>query len=343
MKTLKNIFDFKTAVPEKIQLFYRNLNWAAFDIETTGLNRETSSIILTGFAQPLNDGRLLSVQYFAEALEDEEAVIKASLEYMSKLDFLVTFNGAAFDMGFLTRRMNIYGFDAVLPHNLDMYRVAKSSEALKNQLPDMKQKTIEIFLGLGDRTDEISGAESVNMYFDYLETGSQKLEDLICLHNRDDVVQLCKILPLVDEVDFGKFLIRDGFRSEKYTVEKIELSPSGIFRTYGKIHGDPLFIEVFDDEISFRASFLIDSFEINLKLENIGDFSAISDTSLSKIAGIEKSPYFIEDIRFLRSYQSLSDGYLICSNNGKPNCSSLAWLGKYLIERTIERWKTQTQ
>ena len=78
-----------------------------------------------------------------------------------------------------------------MPYNLDLYLVLNGHSPIKKFVPNLKQKTVENYMGLWQsRTDEISGAESVELYNTYEKTGREDLESKILLHNSDDVIQL---------------------------------------------------------------------------------------------------------------------------------------------------------
>ncbi|MEG1584966.1 MAG: ribonuclease H-like domain-containing protein, partial [Anaerovorax sp.] len=68
------------------------------------------------------------------------------------------------------------------------------------------------FMGLwATRTDEITGGESVELYHTYLKTGKKELESLILLHNRDDLLQLTRLLAITEKIDLHKIMFFNGF------------------------------------------------------------------------------------------------------------------------------------
>ena len=76
----------------------------------------------------------------------------------------------------------------------------------------MKQKTVENYMGLWDtRADEISGAESVELYNRYELTGDPDAESRILLHNNDDIRQLTRLTEAIKKSNFHKAMFRMGF------------------------------------------------------------------------------------------------------------------------------------
>lgn len=212
-------------------LYFGGLSLGVLDIETTGLDRDRSRVILGGLLVPepsaagadtdsggdaagKSGGVLRSRQFFAETPTEEGQVLAAYREAIRPLDVVITYNGDRFDLPFLERRFQRNGFGEGLPplQAFDLYRVVNRYSKLRDILPNLKQKTVEGFLGLSaDRTDEISGAESVALYNRYVKTGEQKLRHNILLHNGDDLVQLTRLLRILEKLDLHRIMSGVGF------------------------------------------------------------------------------------------------------------------------------------
>lgn len=178
--------------------YYGGLKPCVFDIETTGLGgRNTSRVILTAMLSPTSEG-IEVTQFLAESPYEEDRVLRSTLDYFAeqKTDFLVTYNGLSFDIPFVNRRLEALHFPHnVKMYNLDLYSWIKKNSVLPSRLNSLTQKSVETFFRIGsDRIDAISGRESVKLYYEYVTSRSSMLEKIILTHNREDVVQLYRIL-----------------------------------------------------------------------------------------------------------------------------------------------------
>ena len=207
------------------------------DIEATGLSPAKSNFILGGILTYTKEGCIVT-QYFAENLREEKQALYAYLDHISKLDVIITYNGKHYDIKYLKGRMADLQVltDFVFPYNLDLYLFVNGHSSLRKLLPNLKQKTLENFMGLwSSRTDEISGGESVELYREYLLRPTNELRSTILLHNSDDVLQLSKLLPVMKKLDMEGGFYKQGFPAGGFFVQKIgidarELKISGYQR-----------------------------------------------------------------------------------------------------------------
>jgi uncharacterized protein YprB with RNaseH-like and TPR domain len=167
------------------------------DIETTGLSAKTSEIYLIGLAFYENE-LWHTVQFFADQ-GDEEDVLKSAGSFILEHNFklLVHYNGNRFDLPFIKFRCDKYSLADVF-EEIDSFDIYKKISKYKNVLgiPDCKQKTIELFLGI-DRKDECSGGELISVYKDYLGEHDSHSYDLLILHNLDDLKGMFQIIPIL--------------------------------------------------------------------------------------------------------------------------------------------------
>ena len=227
------IFRTKTLLDEyRSGLFdgyFGGMRFAAYDIETTGLTKERDRVILAGFCE-VSGGEAVVTQYMAESMDDEAAVLEAALDHLSGLDMVLTYNGRTFDMPFTYGRAEKLGITAGRrPYDFDLYPVAKRYTGIGDFTPNMRQTTLENFMGLWDlRKDTIDGARSIELFLDWLTDGDDAKLEKILLHNHDDVLQLYRLLKVLAMADIHgavrrlgvPFLTGDG---ELYTVRKSEL------------------------------------------------------------------------------------------------------------------------
>ncbi len=171
------------------------------DIETTGLSPRNSELYLigTGFFQ---DGKWLISQFFGENTSEEEAVLSAFSDFSRNFKVLVHFNGDRFDIPFLQSKFKEHKltdpFERMVSY--DLYKHVKKYKTPLG-LPDCKQKTIELFLGI-DREDKYDGGKLIAVYKDYEESKDSELQRLLLLHNFEDVKGMLKLLPILNYEEF---------------------------------------------------------------------------------------------------------------------------------------------
>ena len=203
-----------------LDFYFQGLRTGILDIETTGLTPGRNHFILGGIYS-LPDRTLY--QFFAETRSEEEEALRSYLDVLSTLDLVVTYNGRHFDLPFLEKRWKTCtGSSVSLPYNLDLYLVVNGHSPIKRFVPNLKQKTVENYMGLWqNREDEISGAESVELYNTYERTQDPELGKKILLHNSDDILQLSRLLAVTAKSDFHKAMSTLGFPAGPLTIEKI--------------------------------------------------------------------------------------------------------------------------
>ena len=218
-------------------MYFEDCKICVLDIETTGLSPDRSHFVIGGLLSLKGDGTALFSQYFAEDLSEERKLLQTYIEEASKHDVILTFNGKKFDVPFLLGRAKHLDLNTTnLPHNLDLYLVLNGHSSLRKLLPNLKQKTVENYMGLwSQREDTISGAESASLYIQYLimkenYEDTDELMNVLLLHNQDDVLQLGKLLPVFEKTDFHKAMFHLGFpvisKDKKLSVQSIELEKS---------------------------------------------------------------------------------------------------------------------
>ncbi len=192
------IEDFSLSYPlEKLA----NPNQVLFiDIETTGFTARSSSLYLIGCAY-MSAGNFRIRQWFAENTAEEKDIIDAFFQFAQDFKFLIHYNGNNFDLPYLQSKIDIlelnYNFDNF--EGFDIYRRINPFKYFL-KLPNCKQKTIEGFLKLG-RDDVYSGGELINVYHDYVTSPSEFSENILLLHNFEDVKGMLEILPILSYTD----------------------------------------------------------------------------------------------------------------------------------------------
>ena len=216
------------------QSYFDSLSIGVIDIETTGLSPERDRVILGGLVHFTPD-KLQFVQYFADGREEEPLLLQEYLRDLNNCDLIVTYHGEGFDLPFLKKRWSRH-FDTAFPlisYSLDLYRVVSKHSNLRAILPNLRQKTVEAFLGLSEtRQDEISGEESARLYADFLKNRDPRLQERILLHNHDDLLQLSRLLRVLDKLDLHRILFYAGFpvkhEEKRIHIKSIKLQSSQV-------------------------------------------------------------------------------------------------------------------
>lgn len=325
MKILNEIYEDKIFDYKIFDFYFKNAKIGIFDIETTGLSPKKNNLILSGFVIPLEDGTLLVKQLFAESLDDEAQVIEETINILNSLDCIITYNGASFDLPFLQKRMTHLNVkNNYVPYNLDLYRVMKKYSPVSKFMPNLKQTTLENFMGLWDkRTDKIDGGKSIDLYAQYLLSKDIQLERQILLHNSDDVKQLYRLLDVLKKCDLHRAMCAFGFpcgRENEFIIDKIKLSTKKLTITGNKI-GKPFFYEMYDDESQCSAKFEGHKFEVQILL--------INEDILTFIDLIN----FKMDLNYFKNCEGLYNHYLVLATDKEPDPQSVSTFIKKLFER----------
>lgn len=197
--------------------YFSGLKVVVADIEATGLSPRSCSVILGGAVSAFDAENRKVFQYFADTKDDEQELLERYCGFLSEFDVIITYNGDTYDLPFLKKRMKKHKLDSSgldRLYSMDMYRVIKKHSQLGRLLPDLKQKTVERYMGLSDtRSDLIDGKMTAELYEDYHAANALRSEEIlgkILLHNRDDVVQLSDIMGVLRNIDLHKVLFTEG-------------------------------------------------------------------------------------------------------------------------------------
>ena len=343
MKHLIYEYDEQPYHSKAFDFYFGDLSVGSFDIETTGLSPERCYVILIGFME-LSDSGCRLHQFFAESLSEEEDIIRAFLNEAAKTDALLTYNGKSFDVPFMEKRMSLYpalSDEKLRFFDMDIYPVLRNFSTLRSFLPNLKQKTVEDFMGLWDsREDEISGAESVDLYFRYLADHDPETEELILCHNRDDVLQLARLLPVLRKADLHRAMFETGFPMnrpagaspdalpESITVDKISITPRSL-DIYGQQQYNSANRMIFESaETPYTLS--LDSVEMSFHASvPLVDHEHMKDLFIADLRpmGIDEEPF--------ASYPQFEDGLLVLQNGNETYYSQTIHFVREFLNKAI--------
>ena len=323
MKRFEDEFEMDEFRNRVLDVYFGGLTICAYDIETTGLFPRSDRIMLTGILT-VKDGHAKAQQFFAETLNDEKAVIDATLSALKKADVILTYNGRSFDTPFTVTRAAHYGIAADMPYDLDLFTVVSGYSEIKKFTGSLSQKSIEKFMGKSNvRDDRIDGRESIRLYEQYLESPSYALEKTIMLHNHDDICQLYRIFPVIRQTDFHRAMSRMGFPAGKYMIRSIRVTSSGLF-VKAERKEDPVDYISFPTESAPYSLRMSSSGDVELDVPGkaVGGNTLVIDAEkilrgLSARDGVSDETCSV--LSELDKYPSYEKGYLILRGESRVN------------------------
>ncbi|MCI8610254.1 MAG: ribonuclease H-like domain-containing protein [Firmicutes bacterium] len=339
MKTLRYTHNLPIFSSNMVDRYFKGLRLGIFDIETLGLNPAASEVILAGFLAISEDGNCQAVQYFAENKLEERNVLLAVQEELKNYDYILTYNGKHFDLPFTTKRAVMKGLSdfSFGCYNLDLYLVLHGHSNLKAQLTNLRQKTVEDYMGFHtDRKDQISGADSIKLYETYLKTEDpakkEELERKILLHNHDDLIQLYRILPVILKADLHRAMSYLGFPVAgahgwpQLNIGKIRIDYTGL-TIMGNYDGPGFSYISYDDGTSpYSCHFSIE-----------GEFRFLLPTDRHKNSHyLNLRTVLPASAATLSKYPGYVNGFFILSENGKTNFLEVNMFAKALLCRFME-------
>lgn len=181
-----------------------------FDIETTGFSPKTSHLYMIGCGY-IKDQHFFTIQWFDETKtnEGEFSILKAFSEFIKNFDACISYNGATFDFTYIQKKFETYELQNLLSglDHIDIYKKIKPYKHVL-ALPDLKQKSIEAFLGIC-RDDKFSGGELISVYDKYVTSNNSLMYAQLMAHNYDDLCGMIKLLPIMSycQIFAGDFII----------------------------------------------------------------------------------------------------------------------------------------
>ncbi len=164
-----------------------------FDIETTGLSAQVSSVYLIGVIH-IFEGKLKLVQWFADDYVSEKELLLHFTDYISGFQTLIHFNGNTFDVPYLRHKIQQHKIETTFPphDHMDLYSYARH---LRPYIHTANQKltTMERLFGFV-RNDTFSGKDCIQLYLDYMkmkfykDSGTAAKKNQLLQHNRDDLL-----------------------------------------------------------------------------------------------------------------------------------------------------------
>ncbi len=323
MKIIEDTKELNMPLVPMISRYFPNTSFCVFDLETLGLNKKKDAIVLSGMVFPKGDCAHVK-QYFAENREEEPFVLEQTRKDLSTCDLVITYNGSRFDIPFFKARCDLWNIPFPnFAYHLDLYALVRHFSTLSKKLPNLKQKTLENFMGLWNcRYDEISGKESVSLYKEYVTYHKKEDLEKILGHNHDDILQLYRLLAVSEKTDYHKAFTHWGFplkvEDQWFIVKKIKVEKECI-RVEGHHHPHPVnYVHFGEKEITAHFSHHSFSFSIpTIQVENL----LLIDGKINKI---EKN--------------TTAQGYFIIAKEDNYQYHKINQCIAQYIERIGKRW-----
>lgn len=170
------------------------------DTETTGLAGGTGTVAFLIGLGWFEGGGFVTRQLFARDYAEERATLLSLRELLRGREFLVSFNGKAFDAGLLATRFIMNRLPnplAGLPH-LDLLHPAR--RLLSHRLADRRLGALEASILGFEREGDIPGSEIPQRYFDWLRRRDGRMMADVFTHNRLDILSLAALAAYLTEL-----------------------------------------------------------------------------------------------------------------------------------------------
>lgn len=164
------------------------------DTETTGLAGGTGTFpFLIGLGWVEGDS-FTTCQLFARDFSEEKAMLRYLGELAAGKQFLVTYNGRAYDLNLLATRFILnrcHDTLTTMPH-VDLLHPSRRMFA--HRLENARLSTIETHVLGVRREGDVPGCEIPQRYFDWLQQRNGRLLEDVFRHNRLDIVSMASLL-----------------------------------------------------------------------------------------------------------------------------------------------------
>lgn len=185
-------------MPSYLSHFCKGERVVFFDIETTGFSARNTTLYLIGVLW--YEGSHIRIrQWFNEDGHCESQLLAAFEEFCRSFTMLVHFNGLGFDLPYLKQKAEWLHIAFTLDKHLNQLDIFKEIRSYKHIfcLENMKQVSIEQYLGIR-RSDTNTGGELINIYRQYVAHPNEKQEQLLLLHNHDDLLGMPQISQILN-------------------------------------------------------------------------------------------------------------------------------------------------
>ena len=176
----------------------KNVNFSPvfYDIETTGLGRNSSFLYLIG-AVCWEKDHWQMYQWFAPDFREEKELLEKFSDFLTNFSCTIQYNGNSFDQPYLQARQKVYDLPDPFQgkESLDLYKILRPLKGFL-KLPGMKQEELESFLGFHKRI-YCNGGDCIKNYKKYMAHREQFYLDTVMGHNMEDLLGLGKVFEML--------------------------------------------------------------------------------------------------------------------------------------------------
>lgn len=174
--------------------------WVFIDTETTGLAGGTGTVaFMLGMAK-LSGNELCVRQYLLSSFAGEKAMLESTAQWLDGNAGLVSYNGKSFDLPLIKTRARLARLRSEVwdrPH-LDLLHSVR--RCFEGQWVDCRLATAEQQLLGIRRQGDLPGSEAPAAWLAWLRHGETRRLRGVLDHNRQDLVSLAGLLPVLAEV-----------------------------------------------------------------------------------------------------------------------------------------------
>lgn len=226
MPILQGFPDFETVkFLSKPRVKTDDFNPVFYDIETTGLSRNSTFLYLIG-AIAYEEGAWHLFQWMAEEPKEEISLLKTFADFLRVRTCMLSYNGERFDQPYLEARYALYGLPSPFSgkESLDLFLHLKPLKSLL-KLPNMKQPALEEFLDSRNRI-YCDGKDCIRLYKLFLKTRDAVTADTVIGHNLEDVLGLGRIFLMLGYLSLygGEYEVAELLPDEEHLLIRLALS-----------------------------------------------------------------------------------------------------------------------
>lgn len=167
---------------------------AFLDIESTGFFNCPTFLVGTMF---LSGEEFVIRQFFARDYSEEKGLIDVISMHLAEFDAVVTFNGKAYDIPFISDRAIYHGVRSAsrpLRRLFHFDLLHHSRRHWRGTFPNCKLQTLELYVCRRRRSGDIPSSEIPGVYHDFVRTGDPYLLVRVFHHNMLDLITMSELL-----------------------------------------------------------------------------------------------------------------------------------------------------